>query len=89
MKGEVEGAGGATAESLPKVTSASAATARLAMQQFAVNGIDATPKTPYVPSMDDEYDPRFSGDVSSRACASTSCFWRLGSRARCRRVSRG
>jgi len=64
VKGEVEGAGGATAESLPKVTSASAATARLAMQQFAVNGIDATPKTPYVPSMDDEYDPRFSGDVS-------------------------
>lgn len=64
VKGKVEGAGGATAESLPKVTPASAATARLAMQQFAVNGIDATPKTPYVPSTEDEYDPRFSGDVS-------------------------
>ena len=61
---KVEGAGGTTAESLPKVSAASAETARLAMQQFAANGIETSGKTPYVPSVDGEYDPRFSGEIS-------------------------
>jgi hypothetical protein len=64
VNGKVEGAGGTTAESLPKVTAASAETARLAMQQFAANGIETSGKTPYVPSVDGEYDPRFSGEIS-------------------------
>lgn len=64
VKGSVEGAGGATADSLPKVTPASMETARLAALQFAANGIETTPKSPYIPSADGAHDPRFSGEVS-------------------------
>lgn len=64
VKGSVEGAGGASADSLPKVTPASVETARVAALQFAANGIDTTPKAPYTPSVDGKYDPRFIGEAS-------------------------
>jgi hypothetical protein len=67
VKGSVEGAGGADADSLPKVTAASAATARAAAAQFAANGIDiAVPGAPYpyTTTVGGAAHPKFSGDVS-------------------------
>ena len=64
MNGVVEGAGGASAESLPAATPASIATARAAARQFAAHGVENVSKHPYVPSPDGVYDPNFSGEVS-------------------------
>lgn len=64
VNGKVEGAGGASAASLPTATPATIATAREAARQFAIHGIDSNSKSPYVPSPDGVYDPRFSGEVS-------------------------
>ena len=64
VNGVVEGAGGASAESLPAATPASIATARAAARQFAAHGVENISKHPYVPSPDGVYDPKFSGEVS-------------------------
>ena len=64
VNGVVEGAGGASAESLPAATPASIATARAAASHFFEHGVENISKHPYVPSPDGVYDPKFSGEVS-------------------------
>jgi hypothetical protein len=64
VKGSVEGAGGATAASLPKVTPASRDAANKAADAFSLSGVDHAPSSPYVCSPDGKDDPVFKGKVN-------------------------
>ena len=88
VNGVVEGAGGASAESLPAATPASIATARAAARQFAAHGIENISKHPYVPSPDGVYDPKFSGEVSLEGLRVNQLVARAATSVRSRRASR-